>query len=250
MSDRDAVSPAGRIAVIPARGGSKRIPRKNVRSFAGRPMIAHAIELARRSGLFEHVVVSTDDAEVARVAREWQAEVPFMRPPELADDHTPTLPVVAHAVQTVLDLGWQVHQACCIYPAVPLLQPRVLAEALSLLEKGDAPYVFPVLAFRSPIQRALRRDDTGKASPLHPEYTQTRTQDLVPAYHDAGQFYWGRAEAWLQGLGIHAHALTLVLDPAQAVDIDTPEDWAFAEALHAWQGRSGSRTPEGGGPAP
>jgi pseudaminic acid cytidylyltransferase len=231
---RDA---AGRIAVIPARGGSKRIPRKNIRPFAGRPMIAHAIALARASGLFERVLVSTDDAEVAEVARAHGAEVPFLRPAELADDHTPTVPVIAHAVRAARALGWPVRLACCLYPAVPLLRTEALADALRLLESGEAPYAFPVLAYRSPIQRALRRKPDGDTAPLHPEFMQTRTQDLPPAYHDAGQFYWGRADAWLDGLPLHAHARTLVLDDADAVDIDTPADWAFAEALHSLRQR-------------
>lgn len=223
---------AGRIAVIPARGGSKRVPRKNVRAFAGRPMIGYAIDAARRSGLFEHVIVSTDDAEVAAVARELGAELPFMRPAALADDFTPTVPVIAHAIRAVAELGWQVELACCIYPAVPLLQPQTLAEALELLRRSDAPYAFPVLAYRAPIQRALTRDATGRSAPLHPEHMQTRTQDLAPAFHDAGQFYWGRADAWLGGRPLHADACTLVCSEGSVVDIDTEADWALAEALY------------------
>ena len=149
---------SGRIAVIPARGGSKRVPRKNLRPFAGRPMIGYAIGVAQRSGLFERIVVSTDDAEVAAVARTLGADVPFLRPAELADDFTPTVPVIAHAIRACAELGWHARLACCIYPAVPLLQPQTLADALALLEAGDAPYAFPVLAYRAPIQRALKRD--------------------------------------------------------------------------------------------
>jgi pseudaminic acid cytidylyltransferase len=222
-----------RLAVIPARGGSKRIPRKNIRSFAGRPMITHAIGLARASGLFDRVLVSTDDPEVAEVALAHGAAVPFLRPAELADDYTPTVPVIAHAVRTARAMGWPVRLACCIYPAVPLLEPAALADALALLEAGGAPYAFPVLAYRSPIQRALCRDATGRSAPFYPEFVQTRTQDLPPAYHDAGQFYWGRAESWLDGLALHAGAATLVLDDSAVVDIDTPADWALAEALYA-----------------
>ncbi len=220
------------LAVIPARGGSKRVPRKNVRPFAGRPMIGYAIEVARRSGLFEHIVVSTDDAEVAAVARELGADVPFLRPAELADDFTPTVPVIAHAVRACAELGWNTPLACCIYPAVPLLQPESLVQALALLESSDAPYAFPVLAYRAPIQRALSRTVQGRSAPLHPEHMQTRTQDLPPAYHDAGQFYWGRAEAWLAGRPLHADACTLVCDEGSVVDIDTEADWALAEALY------------------
>lgn len=222
----------GRIAVIPARGGSKRVPRKNLRAFAGKPMIAYAIEVARRAGLFDRVIVSTDDAEVAAIARELGADVPFLRPAELADDFTPTVPVIAHAIRACAELGWHARLACCIYPAVPLLHPQSLADALALLEAGDAPYAFPVLAYRAPIQRALKRDALGRSAPLHPEYMQTRTQDLPPAFHDAGQFYWGRSDAWLAGRPLHADACTLVCDEGSVVDIDTEADWALAEALY------------------
>jgi pseudaminic acid cytidylyltransferase len=226
------MSLSGRIAVIPARGGSKRIPRKNILPFAGRPMLYYAIDTARSSGLFDHIIVSTDDEEVAKIARRLGAELPFMRPHELADDTTPTVPVIAHAISACRALGWRVEIACCIYPAVPLLQAAHLVEALGLLNHGDVPYSFPVLAFRSPIQRALRRDAAGRCTPFQPEHTQTRTQDLPAAYHDAGQFYWGRAEAWLDGLPLHRHAHTTVLNDSCAIDIDTPADWARAEALY------------------
>ena len=222
-----------RLAVIPARGGSKRIPRKNILPFAGMPMIAYAIHAAQRSGLFSHIVVSTDDAEVAGVAQHAGAELPFMRPPELADDDTPTVPVVAHAISACRKLGWSIDTVCCIYPAVPLLPPQALAQGLALLERGDCACVFPVLPFRSPIQRALQRTSDGRSQPFFPEHSLARTQDLAPAYHDAGQFYWGRAQAWLDGLNLHANARTLVLPEDSVVDIDTPADWARAEAVFA-----------------
>jgi CMP-N-acetylneuraminic acid synthetase len=132
------------IGIIPARGGCKRIPRKNIRQFAGKPMIAYAISAARTSGMFEHVVVSTDDPEIARVALEWGAETPFVRPFEFADDHTPTLPVIAHAIATCEILGWQIGQACCVYPGVPFIQAADLVAALELLESSGADYSFPV----------------------------------------------------------------------------------------------------------
>jgi pseudaminic acid cytidylyltransferase len=218
-----------RVAVIPARGGSKRIPRKNILHFRGRPMIHWAIAAARRSGVFDRIVVSTDDTEIADVARVAGAELPFLRPASLADDHTPTVPVIAHAVaalQLADDVG-----VCCIYPAVPLLAAADLAAGLALLDAGATGYVFPVAAYPSAVQRALLRDADGASRPMQPQYTETRTQDLPPAYFDAGQFYWARAATWRAGLSLHAHAHTLVLPEWRVVDIDTPADWARAEAL-------------------
>lgn len=221
-----------RLAVIPARGGSKRIPRKNVRPFAGRPMICHAIEAARATGVFERIVVSTDDAEIADVARAAGADVPFMRPAALADDHAGTVPVIAHALDAIT---WPdgAHPVCCIYPGVPLLSPADLVAALRLLEEGGCDHVFPVLAFDSPVQRAMRRLGDGRVEPLQPAHALTRTQDLEPAFHDAGQFYWGWPEAWRAGRHPHHGGRSLVLPRWRAIDIDTPDDWARAEAMYA-----------------
>lgn len=221
------------LAVIPARGGSKRIPRKNIKLFAGRPMIAYAIDAARRTGLFDHVVVSTDDAEIAEIARAEGAETPFARPAGLADDFTPTVPVIAHAVAACREAGWAVENACCIYPAVPLIEPGDLVAAYDALIAGDGTrYVFPVAAYPSPIQRALRRDpESGTLAPFSPEYASTRTQDLEPAFYDAGQFYWGPAALWLEGKNLHANARAIVLPEWRVADIDMPEDWERAELL-------------------
>ena len=143
-----------KIAIIPARGGSKRIPRKNIKPFHGQPMIAYAIRAALASGSFDKVIVSTDDAEIAQVAREAGAEVPFTRPPDLSDDHTPTVPVIAHAITTCRGLGWAVEDVCCIYPGVPFIAVADLQAGHRLLQEGRSAYVFPVTGFPSPIQRA------------------------------------------------------------------------------------------------
>lgn len=219
------------VAIIPARGGSKRVPRKNIKQFAGKPMIAHAITAALESGLFDHVVVSTDDEEIADIARQWGAEVPFMRPPDLADDHTPTVPVIAHAVRACQELGWQFDHVCCIYPGVPFIRVGDLKQAFALLASSKAAYCYPVAEFPSAIQRALRHLPDGRVQPFQPQYEWTRTQDLEPAFYDAGQFYWGKVESWLGGLGLQSHGSGLVIPQWRVVDIDTPEDWRRAEIL-------------------
>lgn len=222
-----------RVAIIPARGGSKRIPRKNIRDFAGKPMIAYAIHAAQASGRFDHIIVSTDDGEIATLAQSYGAEVPFMRPPGLADDHTPTVPVIQHAILACRQLGWAVETACCIYPGVPLIDPADLVAAHAMLEAGGGQgYVFPVAPFPSAIQRALKRAETGAVAPLDPRHVATRTQDLEPAFYDAGQFYWGAAATWLAGLGVHANGRAIVLPEWRVVDIDTPDDWNRAELLY------------------
>jgi pseudaminic acid cytidylyltransferase len=221
----------GRVAIIPARGGSKRIPRKNIRPFAGRPMIAYAVAAARASGLFDHIVVSTEDDEIAAVVEAHGGEAPFRRPAELADDFTPTVPVIAHAIAACEALWGRIDEACCIYPCVPLLEGQDLVAAHALLERSGESYAFPVVAFESSVHRALARDASGRTRPLFPQFAQTRTQDLPTAYHDAGQFYWGRRDAWIAGESIHENGTTLVLPPSRVVDIDTLDDWARAEAL-------------------
>ncbi|NQX94110.1 MAG: pseudaminic acid cytidylyltransferase [Erythrobacter sp.] len=229
----DALPSEGHIAIIPARGGSKRIPRKNILPFTGKPMIGYAIEAALRSPVIERVLVTTDDEAIADIARDLGAEVPFTRPPELADDHTPTVPVIQHAIKAAREAGWNVTRAVCIYPGVPFIEGDDLARALQLLmEHEDAGFAFPVAEFPSAIQRALRRREDGTITPFSPEYSQTRTQDLEPAYYDAGQFYWAHADTWLSGADAHKNARVVVLPSWRVVDIDTPEDWERAEALH------------------
>ena len=220
-----------KIAVIPARGGSKRIPRKNIKAFAGKPMIAHAIGAAKVSGLFERIVVTTDDDEIGEIARDYGAETPFMRPLELADDHTPTVPVVAHAIQSCQALGWRVEQVCCIYPSVPFIQSSDLAAAFELLQRSEADYSFPVAEFPTAIQRALKRDVEGRVQPFQLEYELIRTQDLEPSYYDAGQFYWGSVRAWLTNNRIHRSGVGLIVPSWRVVDIDTSADWERAQLL-------------------
>ena len=187
-----------RLAVIPARGGSKRIPRKNVKTFCGKPMIAWSIGAALESGCFDRVIVSTDDDEIADVAITHGAAVPFRRPAGLADDFTPTVPVIAHAI------GWQqqsaaVSSVCCLYATAPFVRAGDLRAGLNRLEAERADYAFSATTYGFPIQRAIRVTEDGRVSMFHPEHAGTRSQDLEEAWHDAGQFYWGTAAAWLEG---------------------------------------------------
>lgn len=220
-----------RVAVIPARGGSKRVPRKNVRVLDGRPLVAWAIGACLDAGVFDRVVVSTDDDEVAQVARDAGAEVPFRRDDSLSDDHTPLVPVVADAVLALsLDPDDLV---CCVYPTAAVLDPSDLAASMLLLsEQSSRPYVVAVTSYPHPVQRALARDQAGALSMVDPEQALTRTQDLEPRWHDAGQFVWGRASAWLTGTAVLTHALGYVVPPWRAIDLDTEDDWVRAELLH------------------
>ena len=217
-----------KIAVIPARGGSKRVPRKNIKDFCGKPMIAWAISAARESGLFDHIIVSTEDQEVAELARNWGAETPFVRPLELADDLTPTVPVMAHAVKSCISLGWAAEYSCCIYPCAPFLQVSDLIAALDLAQAQNANFVYPVTEYAHPIQRAMRRLPSGKMEFFSPKYELTRTQDLEKTYHDAGQFYWGKSSAWLAHKKMHTEGIGMPIPNWRAVDIDTEDDWARA----------------------
>jgi len=219
------------IAVIPARGGSKRIPRKNVKVFCGKPMIAWSIAAARNSGCFDRIIVSTDDEEIAEVAQAWGAEAPFRRPRELADDFTPTVPVIAHAVR------WQQAQAtvtkvCCIYATAPFLQPEDLQLGLEVLERENCDYTLAVASYPFPIQRALRLGDSNRISMFQPEHLETRSQDLDEAFHDAGQFYWGTTQAWADERAIFGPStIGLPIARKRVQDIDTTEDWERAELL-------------------
>jgi pseudaminic acid cytidylyltransferase len=221
-----------RLAVIPARGGSKRIPRKNIRPFGGKPMIAWSIEAARASGLFDRILVTTDDDEIARVAADFGAEAPFRRPAELADDYTPTISVIAHAVEWQAAHGPAPAQACCIYATAPFLRPDDIRRGFDLLQGSRCDYAFSVTGYAFPIQRALRVTPGDRVAMFQPEHFLTRSQDLEPAHHDAAQFYWGSAAAWLERKPLFGeNSVPVVLPRHRVQDIDTPEDWERAELM-------------------
>lgn len=251
------------IAIIPARGGSKRIPRKNLRPFAGRPVIEYAIQAARDSDVFDRIVVSTDDQQLADHALQFGAEVPFQRPRELADDHTPTVPVIRHAIQQLESTGAPVNLVCCLYPTAPFTTATDLQQTCQVLQSAaEVDFVFPVTTFDFPIFRALswQADGSGhRLAPdrpqisethtaethaaevpasgpiqmLWPEHELTRSQDLPEALHDAGQFYWGTRQAWLTVDRIYSARTTGWQIPRYRVqDLDTLEDWRRAEAMY------------------
>ncbi|MGE8144776.1 pseudaminic acid cytidylyltransferase [Pseudomonas frederiksbergensis] len=223
------------VAIIPARGGSKRIPSKNLKLFGGVPMIARSIQIALESELFAHVVVSTDDEEIADVARAYGAQVPFMRPAALADDFTGTAAVIVHALEELHRQGHDFDYACCLYATAPLLKMQFLQQGLELLEQHQQKsFTFSVCDVGFPVQRALTLDDQGALTALYPEFRQTRSQDLPRAFQDAGQFYWGRSDAWLRGDVLYStQSLPVILPRYLVQDIDTAEDWKRAEYLYA-----------------
>ncbi len=221
-----------KIAVIPARGGSKRIPRKNIKPFYGKPMIAWSIEAAKKSGVFDRIIVTTDDAEIARIATELGAEVPFTRPAALSDDYAATTEVIAHATLWAQAQGWEVEAVCCIYATAPFVQSEDIKKGLELLESGDWAYSFSVTDFAASIFRSFEQMDEGGVKMFYPEHFSTRSQDLPEALHDAGQFYWGRPESWCAGkLIFDAHSCPVMVPRWRVQDIDTPADWNRAQVM-------------------
>lgn len=221
-----------RLAIIPARGGSKRIPRKNIKLFHGKPMIAYSIEAALQSGCFDKVIVSTDDHEIAAIAQEYGADVPFTRPESIADDHATTMDVMQHAIEWCEVQKWDVDVVCCLYATAPFITPAYIKEGLQRLEQDHVEFVFSAATFSFPIQRAIKLSPQGEVSMFEPQNELVRSQDLEEAYHDAGQFYWGKKNAFLQRKSIFSRHSRVVLLPRNRVqDIDTLEDWEFAEAL-------------------
>lgn len=218
------------LAIITARGGSKRIPRKNIRSFCGRPIIAYSIAAARESGCFDEVMVSTDDPEIAEVARAEGAGVPFLRSPATANDHATTADVLVEVVERYRELGRPPSLACCLYPTAPFVTVANLRAGRDLLvQQPELNSAFPIVRFSFPIQRALRQRD-GRVTFMQPEHALTRSQDLEPAYHDAGQFYWFRVAPFLASRRLLSSATAgIELPEWQVQDIDNEDDWIVAE---------------------
>ena len=221
------------LAVIPARGGSKRIPRKNIKEFHGKPMIAWSIQAALNSGCIDEVWVSTDDEEIAAIAQTYGAKVPFIRPAHLSDDFATTADVMQHAVQECQIQYQQLPDyVCCLYATAPFVQQQDLLQGFELIQSKDLDYVFSATNYSFPIQRAIKIDSDGKVNMFSPEFFNTRSQDLEEAWHDAGQFYWGTAQAWLQKHTVFSPNSNIIALPSYRVqDIDTLSDWHRAEMI-------------------
>lgn len=228
------------VAIIPARGGSKRIPRKNIREFSGKPMIAWSIEAAIASKCFQRIIVSTDDEEIAYVARQYGAETPFVRPAELSGDYTGTIEVIQHALRWLQDNKSMPELACCIYATAPFIQYTDIQLGKNSLSSSDASYAFSVTTYSFPIQRALKISSERRINAYDPLHIFTRSQDLEETYHDAGQFYWGKSTAFLNSDVIFSEkSLPIILPRHRVQDIDTNEDWVRAELMfQAYHGKS------------
>ena len=221
------------VAIITARGGSKRIPRKNIKDFLGKPIIAYSIETALSSGLFNYVMVSTDDDEIAEVAKRYGAEVPFIRSKHTSDDFTGTADVILEVVNDLQKTGMQFDNACCLYPTAPFISKQVLTDAYQLFIDNKFDSVFPVCPFSYPIQRALEINHS-KTIMVWPENLNKRSQDLQPRYHDAGQFYWLNVKAFLQEKKLFTENTgSIILSELQVQDIDSETDWRIAEMKYS-----------------
>jgi pseudaminic acid cytidylyltransferase len=221
------------IAIIPARGGSKRIYKKNIKLFCGKPIIFYSIEKAISSGIFDKVIVSTDDEEIAEIAIKYGAEVPFIRSKELSDDYTNTHEVVGNVIKFLLNLNLKIDYACCIYATAPLIMKNDIIKGLELIKSSNKDVVFSATNFSYPIFRSFKLNKNNGLEMFFPENYFTRSQDLPDAFHDAGQFYWGKPNYWLNPQKEYNNNNTVVLLPNWRVqDIDNLDDWKRAEDLY------------------
>ena len=220
------------LCVIPARGGSKRIIKKNIKKFCGKPIIIWCIEQAKRSKCFDKVIVSTDDSEIASIAKNAGVDVPFKRPKFLSGDHTATVPVISHAIKWSLKYHKKPSYVCCLYPTAPFVKSSDLKNGLKILKSSSSDYVFPATDYSYPIQRSFKIKKDKKLKMVFPKYYKFRSQDLDEVFHDAGQFYWAATDTWLENKPIISKNSTPFLIPRyRAMDIDTIEDWLIAEKM-------------------
>lgn len=220
------------VCIIPARGGSKRIPKKNIYNFFNKPMIYWSIKAAKDSKCFEKIIVSTDDPEISMIAKNFGAEVPFLRPKELSDDKTPTQPVIKHAIKWLEKAGYNLKYVCCLYATAPLLKSEDICKSHKIIVKSkEETMLFSATSFNYPIQRALIIDKEGFTSMLYPENLNKRSQDFEDTFHDAGQFYWATAKRWVTKNDILQFSMPYFLPRWRVQDIDTEEDLKYAKLL-------------------
>lgn len=219
------------IAVIPARGGSKRIHRKNIKFFCGFPVIYWSIKIAQESKLFDYIVVSTDDNEIAKIAKSYGALVPFVRPDNLSDDYMPTAPVVSHAIVELEKLSIKADYVCCIYPCSPMIYSKDLIQAFDSIKTDKFDFIYPVAEYAHPVFRAMKKTKQNKMEFLFPKNELKRTQDTERFFHDSGQFYWGKKQSWLKNKKMHTDGIGFEIPSWRVVDIDTQDDWRRAEIL-------------------
>ena len=220
------------ICIIPARGGSKRIPRKNIKNFCGQPIISWSIETALNCKFFSRVIVSTDDKEIAKISQRYGAEVPFMRSESLSDDYTGTVPVIKNAINLLEMNNEKVNFVCCLYPTAPFIEVSYLEEGLNKLIENNASYSISMTSFSYPIQRSFKLTKDNRIKMFFPENLNKRSQDLEQCFHDAGQFYWGKRSAWLEEEKILDQKTVPIYIPRYKVqDIDNEEDWIQAERI-------------------
>ncbi len=220
------------ICIIPARGGSKRIPKKNIRLFCGTPIIKWSIDAAFNSKCFDKVIVSTDSEEISNLSKSYGAEVPFIRPKNISDDFTPTVPVINHAINFINQKYGLVKYACCIYATAPFIESKYIKIGFDKLVNEKANFSFSATSFPFPIQRAIMIDSNNRSKMFFPEEFNSRSQDLKSAFHDAGQFYWGKTASWLNNKSIFEdNSLPIIIPRHKVQDIDTFEDWERAEIM-------------------
>lgn len=214
------------ICIIPARGGSKRIPHKNIKPFMGKPIIAYSIENAKATGLFDEIMVSTDDPEIVEIAKKYGATIPFLRSEKTANDYATLADVLQEVLDCYSERGMRFDNMCCILATCPLLKPESISDAYKMLVQSDFTTICPMVAYSYPILRSFSIDESGEMTMNWPEYAKTRSQDLRPAYHDSGTFYWHKIEPWLKG---NRRRGGIVISEELVQDIDTEQDWKIAE---------------------
>ena len=220
------------ICIIPARGNSKRIKNKNIRSFNQKPIISFAINVAKRSNLFDHILVSTESSKIAEIAKEHGAEIPFIRPINLSDDYTSTQSVINHAISQCENLGMDFNYVCCIYPCVPLLNPNDLEKSFEIINDLEDKFIFPVAETPSNSYRSLGMKENESIYPLFSNFENLRTQDLEKTFFDVGQFYWGHKSIWKKAESIYKNSKGYIIPKWKAIDIDNEEDWFLAELMY------------------